>query len=104
MDLAIVPGPRVIRHQLLGIGRPGDRAERIVISFRPVEAERDGGLGGASGPQEDVEVLDQRIPLAIERSADLRSFGSRRRAAPATTLIVPLPRTVRLSALGCRTA
>ena len=37
-----------------------------------------GRLGGARRPQEHVEVLDQRFPLAVERSADLGSAAASR--------------------------
>ena len=76
VHLAVVAGARVIGRQLFGIGRPGDRAERVVVAFRAVEAQRSGGLARAGGPQEDVEVLDERFPFAVERGADL-GFGHR---------------------------
>src|SRR5450759_2868257 len=99
VNLPVVAGPRVVGHQLLGIGRPGDGAEGVVVAFRAIQAQRGGPLGGTRRPEEHVEVLDDRVPLAVERAAHLRFGGSlsagRRGPAASTALTLRLGLSLR---------
>src|ERR1700687_3879995 len=65
----------MIGHQMFGIRRPANGVESVIVPLGSVEAERRcrkrPALCVLAGrPEEHVEVLDDRIPLAIERAAD----------------------------------
>src|ERR1017187_7549502 len=106
VHLPVVAGARVVGHQFLGIRRPRDRAERVVVAFGAIQTQRGGPLAGTRGPQEYVEVLDERIPLAVERAAHLLFLGclggslsARGGGPPASTSL-----TLRLGLSARRTA
>src|SRR6185437_12492303 len=111
VDLAIVTGARMVADDVPGVGRPCDRTQRIVVAFGAVEAERRSGLGGTDRLQEDVVVLDDSVPLAVEGAAGFSgSSGCGSTAASGATASalrlgsIGRPRGACELAAGCKTS
>src|SRR5581483_2313032 len=67
-----------------------------VVALRPVKAQRRRRLVRAHGLQEHVVILNDRIPLPVERAAAGRFFGGSRRSAASAPASAP---TLRPSAI-----